>query len=74
MTAMARKIAVTVAGLTVVAIGVALFVLPIPGTAIVVILGLAILATEFLWAGKLIDQLRKLARQLKAHALQLLSK
>jgi len=48
---MARKMGVAVAGLMVVAIGV---VLPIPGTGVVLIpVGVAILATEFLWAGKL---------------------
>ena len=56
----ARKVAVAVIGATVLAVGVALIVLP--GPAIVVIpLGLAILATEFLWA-------RRLLRRVKAGA------
>lgn len=54
---MARKVAVAVVGVTVVAVGVALIVLP--GPAMVVIpLGLAILATEFLWARRLLGRLR----------------
>ncbi|MBI4455586.1 MAG: PGPGW domain-containing protein [Acidobacteria bacterium] len=62
----ARKIVVLVIGGTVLAIGVALIVLP--GPAVVVIpAGLAILATEFLWA-------RKLLRHLKARAFQILGK
>lgn len=62
----ARKVLVAVIGLSVLAFGVALIV--IPGPAILVIpLGLAILAPEFLWA-------RKLLRQLKARAQQMLGK
>ena len=53
----ARKVAVAVIGVSVLAIGVALIVLP--GPAFVVIpLGLAILATEFLWARRLLRRLR----------------
>jgi uncharacterized protein (TIGR02611 family) len=49
----AKRLAVTVIGFTVLAAGVAMIVLP--GPAIVVIpVGLAILATEFLWARKLL--------------------
>ena len=62
----ARKVVVAVIGATVLALGVALIVLP--GPAVVVIpLGLALLGTEFLWA-------RKLLRQLKARAQQMLGK
>ncbi len=54
---MARKIVVAVIGVTVVAFGVALILLP--GPAIVVIpSGLAILATEFIWARRLLARLR----------------
>ena len=67
----ARKVMVAVIGLTVLAFGVALIVLP--GPAILVIpLGLAILATEFLWAGKLLRRLGKPLRELKARARQML--
>ena len=69
----ARKVMVAVIGLSVLAFGVALIVLP--GPAILVIpLGLAILATEFLWAGKLLRQLGKPLRKLKARARQMLGK
>ena len=53
----ARKVVVAVIGATVLAVGVALIVLP--GPAIIVIpLGLTILATEFIWAGRLLRRLR----------------
>ena len=57
----ARKLGIALAGLCVVGIG---LVLPIPGTGIILIpVGLAILATEFLWAGKLNRLLRRLVRR-----------
>ena len=56
----ARKVVVAVIGATVLAVGVALIVLPGPAV-IVIPLGLAILATEFLWA-------RRLLRRVKAGA------
>jgi uncharacterized protein (TIGR02611 family) len=53
----ARRLIVAVIGSTVVLIGVALIVLP--GPAILVIpLGIAILATEFVWAKRLLDRAR----------------
>jgi tellurite resistance protein TerC len=56
----ARKVAVAVIGSTVLAFGIALIVLP--GPAFVVIpLGLAILATEFLWARRLLRRVRQTA-------------
>ncbi len=45
----ARRIVIFVIGATVVLLGVALLVLPGPGI-VVMVLGLAILATEFVWA------------------------
>jgi tellurite resistance protein TerC len=55
---LARKVAVAVIGSTVLAIGIALIVLP--GPAFVVIpFGLAILATEFLWAGRLLRRVKQ---------------
>jgi tellurite resistance protein TerC len=58
-----RKIAVGVAGFSVLAAGLALIVLP--GPAVVVIpIGLAILAKEFPWARKLLDWLKSLVRKL----------
>lgn len=59
----ARKVMIAVLSMTVLALGVALIVLP--GPAIVVIpLGLAILATEFLWARRLLRQFRDGANRL----------
>jgi tellurite resistance protein TerC len=56
----ARRVAVAVIGGTVVLIGVAMIVLP--GPAIVVIpAGLAILATEFAWAKRLLKRLKQQA-------------
>ncbi len=53
----ARRLIVLVIGLTVLAIGLALIVLP--GPAFVVIpIGLAILATEFVWARRLLQHLK----------------
>jgi tellurite resistance protein TerC len=55
---LARKMAVAVVGASVLAFGIALIVLP--GPAIVVIpLGLAILATEFLWARRLLKRVKQ---------------
>jgi tellurite resistance protein TerC len=59
----ARRLIVLVVGLTVVAIGAAMIVLP--GPAVVVIpVGLAILATEFVWARRLLDNIKERGRQL----------
>lgn len=53
----ARRVAVTVVGSTVLAVGVALIVLP--GPAIIVIpIGLAILSIEFAWARMWLKKLR----------------
>lgn len=62
----ARRLVVLVIGLTVLLVGLALIVLP--GPAVVVIpVGLAILATEFLWA-------RRLLQRMKAESERLASK
>lgn len=50
----AKRIAVFVAGVTVLLAGVMMLVLPGPGL-LVIILGLAILATEFAWAERALD-------------------
>jgi aconitate hydratase len=68
-----RKAAVAVIGFTVLGFGVALIVLPGPAV-LVVPLGLAILATEFLWARKLLLPLGKLVRRLKVRVQQLLGR
>jgi uncharacterized protein (TIGR02611 family) len=51
----ARRMAVLVVGVVVLAAGLAMLVLPGPGV-IVLILGLAILATEFAWAERALDR------------------
>lgn len=54
----ARRLIVIVVGFTVLAAGVAMVVLP--GPAVVVIpVGLAILATEFIWARKLLTTVKE---------------
>lgn len=50
-----KRIAVFAVGVALVACGVALLVLPGPGL-LVIIAGLAVLATEFAWAERLLDQ------------------
>jgi tellurite resistance protein TerC len=60
----ARKLAVTVIGVSVLMFGLALIVLPGPAF-IVIPMGLSILATEYLWA-------RRLLRHVKARATQVL--
>ena len=55
---LARKVVVGVIGVSVLAIGIALIVLPGPAV-IVIPLGLAILGTEFLWARRLLRRVRQ---------------
>jgi uncharacterized protein (TIGR02611 family) len=51
-----RRIAIAIAGFSVLLLGVALLVVPVPGTTVVVFpFGLAILAREFQWAQRLLD-------------------
>jgi tellurite resistance protein TerC len=58
----ARRLIVLVVGTTVVLIGIAMLVLP--GPALVVIpAGLAILATEFVWARQMLQHLRDRAQK-----------
>ncbi len=64
----AYRIIVFVVGLTVVAAGIAMLVLPGPGI-VVVIAGLAILATEFVWARLLLQRAKKYAEKAKEKAL-----
>ena len=59
----ARQVVIAVVGSTVVLVGVAMIVLP--GPAIVVIpAGLAILALEFAWAGRLLKRMKQQARSM----------
>jgi len=53
-----KRLIVTVVGLTVLLIGIALVFLPGPAF-IVIPLGLAILATEFTWARRLLKRVKK---------------
>ena len=57
----ARKVVVAVVGITVVIIGIIMFVTP--GPAVVVIpIGLGILATEFVWARRLLQRFKQSAQ------------
>lgn len=53
-----KRIAVTVVGFTVSIIGIVLIVFPGPAF-IVIPIGLAILATEYVWAQKLFEKIKK---------------
>ncbi|MBA4251335.1 MAG: hypothetical protein C0425_06920 [Chlorobiaceae bacterium] len=52
-----KKLIVLVVGGTILAIGIALMVLPGPAF-IVIPIGLTILATEFIWAKKILDKVK----------------
>jgi tellurite resistance protein TerC len=52
-----RRLAVGVIGITVLAIGVAMIVLPGPAT-VVIPLGLGILAVEFAWGRRMLERLK----------------
>jgi len=60
--ALVKRFAVSVAGLALVAVGCALMVLPGPGI-LLVVAGLAILATEYVWARRLLSGARDRAEQ-----------
>ena len=49
---------VLIIGMTIILIGVALLVLPGPGT-VVIVLGLALLGTEFVWARRLLRRVKE---------------
>jgi hypothetical protein len=53
----ARQLVIGVVGTTIVLIGLVLLILPGPGIPIL-IAGLAVLATEFLWAKRLLNQVK----------------
>jgi uncharacterized protein (TIGR02611 family) len=60
----AKRLIVVVIGFTILAIGVAMIVLP--GPAVVVIpIGLAILATEFIWARKILVTVKERIERMK---------
>jgi len=64
----AYRMIILVVGITVVAAGFAMFVLPGPGI-LVVIAGLALLATEFVWARLLLQRAKGYAEKAKEKAL-----
>ena len=57
-----RRIVVIVVGTTIILIGIALLVLPGPGI-LTILAGLAVLATELVWAKNLLDRTKSHARQ-----------
>jgi tellurite resistance protein TerC len=59
-----KRLARIVFGFTLLAIGIALLVLPGPGW-ITIALGLALLASEYVWARKLLDRLKQVGGKLK---------
>jgi uncharacterized protein (TIGR02611 family) len=59
-----KRIAVTVAGFAVVLVGIAMLVLPGPGI-VVILAGLAILATEYAWAERMLAEAKRRAIQAK---------
>jgi tellurite resistance protein TerC len=60
----AKRLIIAVIGFTVLLIGIAMIVLP--GPAIVVIpIGLAILATEYVWARRLLDRVKSSTSSVK---------
>lgn len=60
----ARRIVIGIIGFTVLIIGILLIILPGPAF-IVIPAGLAILATEFLWARRLLEKMRERMNRLK---------
>jgi uncharacterized protein (TIGR02611 family) len=68
-----KRIAVTVAGGFVVLVGIVLLVLPGPGI-LVIIAGLAILATEYVWAERLLRMAKERAVQAKDKVIRKKSK
>jgi uncharacterized protein (TIGR02611 family) len=59
-----KRIAITIAGFVVILAGIVLLVLPGPGWALI-FLGLAILATEYVWARRLLDKAKEKFGQAK---------
>lgn len=55
-----RRILISIVGVSVILVGLAMIVLPGPAF-IVIPLGLGILATEFIWARRLLDRVKEAA-------------
>jgi len=64
-----KRIAVTVAGLVLLLAGLAMMVLPGPGI-LVIIAGLAVLATEYVWAQRMLNYAKRKAEQAKNKVLR----
>ncbi|MEX0756046.1 MAG: PGPGW domain-containing protein [Actinomycetota bacterium] len=64
----AKRVAVTIAGFALIIAGIAMLVLPGPGWA-AIFLGLAVLATEYVWAQRLLNKAKEKATQAKDLAL-----
>lgn len=54
----AKRIVIAIIGFTVLAIGIAMIALPGPAI-IVILIGLSILASEFIWAQRLLQKVRE---------------
>jgi uncharacterized protein (TIGR02611 family) len=65
----AKRVAVTIAGFGLLLAGIALLVLPGPGW-LLIFLGLGVLATEYVWAQRLLKQAKRRAEQAKDLALR----
>jgi uncharacterized protein (TIGR02611 family) len=59
----AKRLIVAVVGLTVVLLGLVMIVTPGPGL-LVIVLGLSILAAEFVWAQRLLKRLKRTGSQI----------
>ena len=62
-----KRLIVAVVGLTILLIGISLIFLPGPAV-IVIPLGLAILATEFAWARRLLKRVKKYLKSKNTHS------
>ncbi len=69
-----RKVLILIAGTVVILLGIAIAPLPGPGFLILAPIGLAILATEFVWAKRLKDQMVTQAARVQAQASTLASR
>ncbi len=60
----AKRLVKIVIGFTLVLVGAAMLVLPGPGV-VTIMLGLAVLSAEFVWARRLLDRMKATARNAK---------
>jgi tellurite resistance protein TerC len=68
-----KKLFVFIIGITIVLIGLALLILPGPGI-LTIILGLVVLATEFIWARILLDKVKAHAKRAEKKAISKIKK